>query len=125
MPQVTTGDAYLWFLSLLEEGLLALLLLALLFPGEVLGLGDLVYYFGVETAEIDFCGGRNDISGIYSSDGYAIDLEWAGDQESAFLEVLEENHTLATETTSEENEDGTGLEGGSWLAFTDGLASLY
>lgn len=109
LPTDYDDHAYLCLLSLLEESLLTLLLLALLFPGEVLGLGDLFEHLGIQTAEIDFCGGRNDISSIHSSDGNAIDLEWAGDEESAFLQVLEENDALATETTSEEDENGTGL----------------
>lgn len=33
---------YLWFLALLDEGVFTLLLLALLFPGEVFGFADLV-----------------------------------------------------------------------------------
>jgi hypothetical protein len=38
--------------------------------------------------------------------------------------VLEENDTLAAETTSEEDDDGAGLEGCPWLRRTDRLAGL-
>lgn len=40
------------------------------------------------------------------------------------VEVLDEDDALAAEATSEEDEDGAGLEGCSELGGTDGLADL-
>lgn len=39
-------------------------------------------------------------------------------------EMLEENYTLAAETTSKENEYGTGLKCGTWLGGVNGFADL-
>lgn len=38
--------------------------------------------------------------------------------------MLEEYDALAAETTSEEDEDGTGLEAGAWFGRVDGFADL-
>lgn len=54
------------------------------------------------------CG--NDIAGVDSSERNAVDFEWTSDEENSLLECLEEDDTLAAESTSEEYEDGTGGE---------------
>ncbi len=100
-------NTYLWLLSLLEELLFALLLLAL-FPGEVLITSYFINLLLVNTGEIDLMRCGNNIAGIDSSERNAVDLERTGDKENTLLKRLEKNDTLATESASEEDEDRTG-----------------
>lgn len=85
---------------MLEELLLSFLLLALL-PGEIFVSTYFVDLFLVNAGQIDFVGCGDDIAGIDSSQWYTIDFEWTGNEEDTLREVLEENHTLAAETTRE------------------------
>jgi len=120
------GDAnlsYLWLLSLLEEGLLTSLVLDLV-TNEVLSLGDLVNLRGVDSADINLLGCGNDVAGVDSSERDTVDLEGTSDQEDTLVKGLEEDNTLAAETASEEDQDGTGLEGLARSPSTDGLADL-
>jgi hypothetical protein len=114
---------YLGLLSLLEEGLLGLLL-GLLLLGEVAGGGDLLDDGAVNTADVDAGAGGNDVAGVHPSEGDTVDLEGAGNEENTLVEVLEENDTLATEATGEEDQDSTGLEGLPDLSGADSLADL-
>jgi hypothetical protein len=102
-------QSYLWLLSLLQESVLALLLPALLLPGKVLGAGDLVHRLLVKTANVDFRRRGNHVSRVHPSEGHAIDLERSGHEQGAFLEVLQEDDSLAAESAGEENEDGAWL----------------
>jgi hypothetical protein len=117
------GNSYLGLLSLLEESLLAGLLLGLV-GGEVLGLGDLLNLLLVETGDIDLVGGGDDVAGVDSSERDAVDLEGAGDEEDTLVEGLDENDTLAAEATGKKNQDGTGLEGLAGSPGADSLADL-
>lgn len=69
-------------------------------------------------------GSGDDVSRIDSSQRDTVDLEGAGNEEDALIESLEENDALASESTSEENEDSAGLEGFSGGPGSDGLADL-
>lgn len=69
---------YLGLLSLLEESLLRLLLLALLL-GEVVGGGSLLDGLLVHTGDIDALAGGDHIAGVDPSERDAVDLEGAGD----------------------------------------------
>jgi hypothetical protein len=51
--------------------------------------------------------GSDNVAGVNSSEGNTVDLEWAGNEKDTLGEVLLEDDTLATETTSEENENST------------------
>lgn len=115
--------SYLCLLSLLEESLLAGLLLGLL-TNEVLGLGDLVDLAALDSGKVDLLGGGDDVSGVDPSEGDTVDLEGAGNEEDTLVEGLQENDALATETASEQDQDGTGLEGGARGPGADGLADL-
>ena len=115
--------SYLWLLSLLEESLLAGLLLGLL-TNEVLGLGNLVDLGAVDSGQVNLLGGGDDVSGVDPSQGNAVDLEGAGNEESTLVEGLQENDALATEAASQQDEDGAGLEGLARLPGADGLADL-
>lgn len=117
------AGTYLWLLSLLEESLLALLL-GLLLLGEVVGGRDLLDGLGVDTSDVDARRGGNDVSGVHSPEGDAIELEGTGDEENTLVEVLEEDNALAAETTGEEDQDGAGLEAGTELGGMDSLADL-
>lgn len=116
-------SSYLWLLSLLEESLLAGLLLGLL-ANKVLGLGDLIDLCGVDTREVDLLGCSNDVAGVNSSQGNAVDLEGAGDKQNTLVEGLQEDNPLAAEAASEQDQDGTGLQGLARLPGADGLADL-
>lgn len=116
-------ESYLWLFSLLEESLLASLLLGLL-ANKVLGLGDLVNLGGVNTGQVDLLGGGNDVAGVDSAQRHAVDLEGAGDEEDTLVEGLEENDALAAEATGEQDQDSTRLQGLAGLPSADGLADL-
>ena len=117
------GKTHLGLLALLEESLLRLLL-GLLLLGEVVGSSDLLEGLGVNTGDVDALGGGDHIAGVDTAEGNAVDLEGAGDEENTLVEVLEEDDTLATEAASEEDQDGTGLEGLADLSGADRLANL-
>lgn len=117
------GKSYLGLLALLEESVLTGLLLGLV-GGEVLGLRDLVDLLLVEAGDVDLVGSGDDVSGVYSSQGDTVDLEGSGDEENTLFEGLEEDDSLASETASEEDENGTGLEGLSGSPRSDSLADL-
>lgn len=115
--------SYLWLLSLLEESLLAGLLLGLL-TDEVLRLGDLVNLGSVDTGQVNLLRGGDDVAGVDPPQGDTVDLERAGNEENALVEGLEEDDALAAEAASKEDQDGTGLEGLARLPRADGLADL-
>jgi hypothetical protein len=92
--------------------------------GEVAVLADLVQDLGVNALQVNRGGGSDDISGVYPSQRNAVNFEGTGDEENTLGEVLEENDALAAETTSEEDNDGTGLEGSPGFRRADGLAGL-
>lgn len=117
-------QTYLGLLSLLEESLLGLLL-GLLLLGEVVRSRDLLQSLGVNTGDVDALGGGDHVARVHPSERDAVDLEGAGDEENTLVEVLEEDDTLATEATSEEDQDGTGLEALAELGGTQSLADLY
>jgi hypothetical protein len=114
---------YLGLLALLEERVLTRLVGGLVL-GEVAVCADLVQNLRVDALQVDRGGGSDDISGVYPSQRNAVNFEGTGDEEDTLGKVLEENDTLATETTSEEDNDGTGLKRCSGFRRADGLASL-
>ena len=92
--------------------------------GEVTLLGGLLQDSLVDTLDVDGGGGSDDIAGVYAAQRNAVNLEGTGDEENTLGKVLEDNDTLATETTSEEDDDGTGLEGGADLRGAGSLTGL-
>jgi hypothetical protein len=94
---------------LLEECLLALLLLGLVLR-KVLVLRDLINLLLVNTGEINLLGSGDNVASVDSAEGNTVDLEWTSNEENALWEVLQEDDALATEATSEEDEDSTGSE---------------
>ena len=122
-PPAPECSSYLGLLALLEESLLASLLLGLL-GGEVLRPRDLLNLGLVEAGQIDLHGCRNDVSGVDAAEGNAVDLEGAGDEQNTLVEVLEEDDALAAEPAGEQNQDGAGLEGAARSPGADSLADL-
>lgn len=116
-------SSYLGLLALLEESLLTSLLLGLL-GGEVLGLSNLVDLGLVDASEIDLLGSGDDVAGVDATKGNTVDLEGAGDEKDTLVESLEEDDALATETASEEDQDGAGHKGAAGRPLADGLADL-
>lgn len=105
----TFHPSYLCLLALLEESLLASLLLGLV-GGEVLGGGNLVDLGLGDTGQVDLEGCGDDVSRVDATEGDTVDLEGAGDEEDALVEGLEEDDALAAEATGEEDQDGAGRE---------------
>lgn len=114
---------YLWCLSLLEEGLLAGLILGGI-ASEVFGLCDLVDLGLVNTGKVDFLGGGDNVSGVDASQRDAVDLEGTGHEEDALVEGLEEHYTLASESASQKDENGTGGKRVPGSPGSKGLADL-
>jgi len=119
------GKLLLHWLSLSIEELLLLGLLGVLLLGEVLVVELLQ---SLNTVEIDLGGSGDDVSGIDSAEWDTVDLEWAADEEETVGEWLEVDNTLSTESTSEDDEDGSWLkrrtESGGSLCLT-GLLELW
>ena len=96
---------HLWLLSLLEECLLSLLLLAGL-SCKIFGLSYFINLFLINTRQVDLVRCGDNIAGIDTAERDTVDLEWSSDKENTLFEGLQENNALATETTSEEDENG-------------------
>lgn len=111
-------------LTLLEECLLGSLLVGLLVPSKVLLAADLGDGLRVDTLNWDGGLGGDHITGVDAAEWDTVDLEWSGDEEDTLVEDLEEDHTLATESAGEENEDGAGGEGCAGLVWVESLAGL-
>lgn len=78
----------------------------------------------IDTSQIDLGGCGDDVTSVNSADWDTVDLEWASDEEDTLVKSLQENDTLATETTSEEDQDFSGFEGWSNFGWSDGFADL-
>lgn len=110
-------------LTLLEEGLLTLLLSAPVTSEELIR-RSLLYRGAINAGKVDLGGCGDDVAGVDSAEGNTVDLEGAGNEEDALGEGLEEDHTLATVAAGEEDQDGTRLERCARLVGALGLAGL-
>lgn len=118
------SKTYLGLLSLLEEGLLRLLLCGLVL-GEVVRRRHLLESRLVNTTNVNALAGGDHIAGVHPTERDTVDLEGTGNEENTLVEVLEEDDTLATEAAGEENQNGTGLEALADLGGTNRLADLF
>ena len=116
--------ALLLALALVEEGLLAALLVRLLVPREVALAADLVDGAVVEVVERHGGLGCDDVAGVDAAEGHAVDLEGAGHEQDTLVENLEEDYALASEAAGEEDENFAGSEGCARLVGVEALASL-
>jgi hypothetical protein len=123
VPCWAVRSTYLGLLALLEERVLTGLVGRLVL-GEVAVLANLVQNLRVDALQVDRGRGSDHISGVHPSQRHAVDFERSGDKEHTLGEVLEEDNTLAAETTSEEDDDGSGLEGCPGFRRTERLAGL-
>jgi hypothetical protein len=114
---------HLRLLALLEERVLTRLVGSLVL-GEVVACAGLLQNLLVYALQVDLGRGGDDIASVYSSQGNTVDFEGTGNEEDTLLEVLEDDDALATEATSEEDDDGAGLEGLADLCRADRLAGL-
>lgn len=62
---------------------------------------------------------------VHPAKGNTVDLEGTGHEEDTLGQVLQENNTLATETTGQKDQDSTRLEGFPELRGLDALANLF
>jgi len=111
----------LLLLLTLEESLLSGGLLGGLGAGKV-GIVQLSIDLG--GIKLDLGGGGNDVGLVDTLEGDTVDLEGAGDEQQARLELLQEDNTLAAVATGQEDKDGTGNDGAAELGNTGVLAVL-
>ena len=86
---------------------------------------DLLNLLLVEAADVDLVRSSDDVSGVDTAQGNTVDLEGTGDEQDTLVKRLEEDDTLATEATGEEDQDGAGLERLARSPGADGLADLW
>jgi hypothetical protein len=98
----------------LEEGSASGLLLAL---EESL----VAHGLDIDSGGAHLGGGSDGVNLIDASEGNSVDLAWAADEEESGLELLEEDNSLAAESSGGEDEDGAGLNA---LAELGGLSLL-
>jgi hypothetical protein len=101
-----------------------LLLLGLL-AGR-LGLGEVGVVDGLrdgDTGQVDLGGGGDNVGLGDSSQGDTVESERTRDEEETGIELLQEDDSLASESTGQEDEDGTGGDGRSELGLADGLSA--
>ena len=113
-----------WLLTLSEETLLAALLVGLLVACKVVLAASLLHGLGVNAVERHGGLGGDHVAGIDAAERDTVELEWASNEENTLWEGLKEDHTLASEAASEEDEDGTRLERCARLVWAKSLAGL-
>jgi len=126
-PRSSLGAGDVWsryattyrHLVTLKEFLL-LGLLCLLLTGEVI----VVKLVNVDTSKINGGRGGDHVAGVDTAKRNTVNLERTGDEQDTVGQSLQEHNALAPETTSEEDQDGTGLEGRAEGGRPDGLADL-
>jgi hypothetical protein len=78
----------------------------------------------LDTGDVNVCRGSDHVRLVNASQGNTVDLVGAGNQQQSTLQLLQEDNTLSTETTSEEDKDGAGGDGGTEGGGFGGLAAL-
>lgn len=101
-----------------------LLLLGLL-TGS-LGLGEVGVVDGLgngDTGQVNLGGGGDNVGLGNSSQGDTVESERTRDEQETGIELLQEDDSLSSESTGQEDEDGTGGDGGSELGLADSLSA--
>ena len=114
----------LGLLPLLEELILPLLPSLALLSYKVPPAGHLFYSLLVNAFQVDLGTRGNDVSRVHSPERHTVDFKWACDKKDTLWKVLKENDALAAETASEENENGSRLQGRSMFGWVGGFADL-
>jgi len=78
----------------------------------------------LDAGDVNVCRGSDHVRLVHASQGNTVDLVGAGDQQQSTLQLLQEDDTLSTETTSEEDKDGARGDGGTEGGGFGGLAAL-
>lgn len=76
----------------------------------------------LKAGKVDLGGSSNDVGLVDPTHGDAVDLERAGDEQEAALELLEEDDALAAEATGEEDEHRAGRDRRAQLGRLEHLA---
>lgn len=105
---------------LVEESGLGLLGLGGLLSGEVGG----VVLGHVDRLDVNLGGGGDDVTSVNSSQWDTVDLEWARHQQGVVLQVLQVHNSLASESTGQQDQHGTGHDRRTQLVWASSLSSL-
>jgi hypothetical protein len=101
-----------------------LLLLGLLTGRLGLGKVGVVDGFGNrDTGQINLGGSGNDVSLTDSSHRNTVESERTRDEEQTGIELLQEDDSLSSESTGQEDKDGSGGDGSSELGLADSLSA--
>jgi hypothetical protein len=110
----------LLLLTFTEEFLLLGVLAGSLGLGEVGvvdGLGDR------DTGQVDLGRGGDDVGLSDSSQGNTVESERTRDEQETRVQLLQEDDSLSSESTGQEDEDGSGGDGRSELGLAGGLSA--
>lgn len=69
----------------------------------------------IDSTNIDLGGGSNTVSLVDTTEGNTVDLVGSSNKKKTRLQCLQADNTLSTETSREEDADGSGGEGGADL----------
>jgi hypothetical protein len=94
---------------LLGEDLLRFGLLLLLFGSLEVSIGELGVHFQV--LELNNGGGSNHVSLVDSSKRNSVDLVWTCDEKKPRRKLLNENDSLSSESSSQNNQNGSRFDG--------------
>lgn len=101
-------------------------LLLLGFLAGSLGLGEVGVVDGLgngNTGQVNLGGGGDNVGLGDSSQGDTVESERTRDEQETGIELLQEDDSLSSESTGQEDEDGTGGDGRSELGLADSLSA--
>ena len=87
------------------------------------GEGGIVDFADINTSEGDGGGGGHGVNLVDALDGDTVNLVGSGNEEESRIELLEEDDSLSSESSGEEDEDATSFEASSELSGSLGLDS--
>lgn len=109
-----------WAGGLLKESSLRLLFSGWLLSSEVCD----VVLGGVDTRDGNLGGGGNDVTRVDSSQWNTVNLEWTRNQQGTVLERLQVDDSLTSESTGQQNQNGTWDQGGTQFLWTSNVSVL-
>ena len=87
------------------------------------GEGSIGNLVNVNSGEIDLGGGSDGVNLVDALDGDTVDFVGSSDEEESGIQFLEEDDSLSTESSGEEDEDTSGFETSSQFGSVLGLGS--